>query len=147
MHNETEITFVEDIAKQVAEEFGIEYNEALAIYEYGVKYLKHLTLQEENNCVSIPYLGTIHTNKHLLKKSMRAQETKKKQGFNIDEEKYEMSKNRLANIMEFHEERRKHSYDRTMHVKMPILWKIRQKTKITLPEIEQIQQKENGKSN
>lgn len=140
------ITFTEDIIKEVAEEFGITEDEAMQVYKNEVRYIRH-QMEEDNTCaVMIPFIGTMHVNKGLLYKSLKAQERSRDKGHNIDLEKYEKNLKRMEAIKELEIKRKEEgAKGSTSHTKRTILKKLQKKTGKSLDEIEQIQKEVNGK--
>lgn len=145
MKNETNITFTEDILEEVAKEFGLPYKEVQNIYNAEIKYIKHLMDQDDTYALTIPYIGVMHLNAGMLRKSIARQERYKAKGYNIDEEKYQRNKKKLEKILEFREERRNSgAKGSTTHMKKLIYKMLRVKFGKNWEEIEDIQKKENG---
>lgn len=140
------ITFTEDIIEEVAKEFGITEEQAAEVYRNSVRYIRH-QMEEDDACsVKIPFVGTMHVNKGLLYKSIKAQEQARDRGFSIDLEKYESNIRRMEKIKDL-EKRRKEEGAKgsTSHTKKTILRKLQKKTGKDLDEIEEIQKEHNGK--
>lgn len=144
-NNETNITFTEDIIKEVAKEFGVTYREAMAIYDTEIKYIKHLMKQDDTFALKIPYIGIMHVNRGMLYKSILTQERYKNSGYDIDEEKYERNKLKLERVQEFQKERKESdAKGKTTHAKKVIFSMLRKRFGKTWEEIEEIQKKEHG---
>lgn len=141
------ITFTEDIIKEVAEEFGITEEQAMQVYTNSVRYIRHQMEEEDTCAVTIPWIGTLHVNKGLLYKSIKAQEQSRDRGFQIDLEKYESNIRRMEKIKDLENRRREEgAKGSTSHTKKTILRKLQKKTGKSLDEIEEIQKKHHGEN-
>jgi hypothetical protein len=139
------ISFTEDIIEEVAKEFGITEDEAMAVYTTEVHYIRDLMDKDDNCAITIPYVGTMHVNKGLLYKSIKAQEQALENGFKIDREKYESNLRRMDKILELEKKRKaSDSGEPCNHSKRTILRKLKRKTGKNLLEIEEIQKEKNG---
>lgn len=149
MRTERNISFIEDIAKEVAEDFeGISEEDVMQVYINVVRYIKHLMSLDNVFAILIPYIGVMHINRGRLKRVIHQQEAALSRGQNIDREKYEKSLKKLA-VIEDLQKRRKESDAKgsTTHIKKPILSILKRKTGIGLEGIEKIQKDYvNGKS-
>ena len=149
MRTETNISFIEDVAKEVAKEFeGITEEDVMQVYINTVRWIKHLMVQDNVFAIIIPYIGIMHINKGFLKRVIQQQEAALSRGQDVDRDKYDRSKKKLAVIVDF-QKKRKESKAKggTTHNKKSILGMLYTKTKINLEGIEKIQKDyTNGKN-
>tara|TARA_R100000656_G_scaffold123143_4_gene99374 strand:- start:354 stop:758 length:405 start_codon:yes stop_codon:yes gene_type:complete len=69
-----EITYIEDLAKELAEEHGLGYEEALEICELNVDYVYELVKDPKVTTIRFPHLGNMYFN---LKRAKYAKVFKK----------------------------------------------------------------------
>lgn len=141
MRTETNISFIEDVAKEVAKEFeGITEEDVMQVYINTVRWIKHLMVQDNVFSIIIPYIGIMHINKGFLKRVIQQQEAALSRGQDVDRDKYDRSKKKLATIVDFQKKRKESTAKGgTTHNKKSILGMLYTKTKINLEGIEKIQ--------
>jgi hypothetical protein len=139
------ITFIEDIAEEVAEEHGITPEQVIAVYNMSVKYTRQLMEEDDCFAITIPFIGTMHINKGSLFKSIKSQQIASKVGYRIDEEKYYRNVNKMKVIEDLEKRRKEEGLgEKPSHSKKTILRMLKKKTGKSLEEIEEIQKEKNG---
>jgi hypothetical protein len=141
---ESNITFTEDIIEKVAKEFGVSFEEAMAVYKASVSNILHHMEDPECCSVTIPYIGVAHVNKPLLYKSIKNREELEERGSTVNKEEHNKNLQRIESIEKLDSERKSAGKGVSNHSKRTITRMLKRKTGKDLLEIEKIQKEKNG---
>ena len=124
-----EVTYFDDIVKELSEEFDIDIKEMREICSLSLDYIRHLMKQKATMAILLPYLGVMYFNAS-LGKFFKTLFSKSKYNDN------ELVKSEIENL-EYRLEKVKKS-DSKRHKKRPLLYKFKRilkRKEIPLPKV------------